>query len=85
MAQSAWWIGMAPRDVAMFQLHEPKLCMPLSVFMGCLEKALGRPVYTHELCSGSIDDLRAELRRDKPAPTLSEIMGLIPEDKRLCI
>jgi hypothetical protein len=67
------------------QDHIPKCCMPLSVLMGCLEKALGRPVWHHELCSGSIDGLRAELRGDKPAPTFSEIMALIPKDKLIII
>jgi hypothetical protein len=85
MAQSSWWVGMSPRDVAMFQLHERRICMPISKLIDCLQEALGRPVWHHELCSDSIGGLRAELRGDRRAPTFHEIVSLIPEDKRILI
>ena len=59
MAQSNWWTGMSPRDIAMFQLHEPLLCMPFEVFHDAVEKALGRSVWRHEFAKA--DELRGEL------------------------
>lgn len=83
MAQSNWWAGMPARDVAMFQLHEPKLCMPLGVFRDSLSEALSRDVYTHELAN--LAGLIFELLGDRRAPTLAEIIQLIPADKRVVI
>lgn len=84
MYASGWWIGMAPRDIAMFQLHEPMLCMPFDQFQIAVESALGRGVYTHEF-GMDVDGLRAELIGDRPAPSLQEILDLIPADKRVVI
>jgi hypothetical protein len=82
MAHSRWWVGMDPRDVAMFQLHEPRLCMNLSDFHHAAERALGRPVYIHELGLNRGELIR-ELIGERPAPTLSEIVRLIPASKRV--
>lgn len=84
MAASNWWVDMTPRDIAMFQLHEDMLCMPWHVFMGALEAALGRNVYTHELALNR-DGLKRELRGEDRAPTIDEIIKLIPADKRIVI
>lgn len=83
MAQSGWWLGMEPRSIAMFQLHEPMLCMPFHDFHVAVEQALGRPVMTHEFAWADL--LREELRGERPAPTMQEILDLIPEEKRILL
>lgn len=58
--------------------------MPFSLFHESLEKALGRPVFTHELAL-NYDGICGELLDGKPAPTFQEILDLIPEEKRIVI
>lgn len=82
MANSKWWEGMSDKDVAAFQLHQPMLCMPFDVFHATVERALGRPVFTHEF-GYAMEAMRSEIRGDAPAPTLEQIMDLIPIDKRV--
>lgn len=84
MSQSKWWVDMSPKAIAMFQLHEPLLCMPFDIFHENLEKALGRGVFTHEFAL-NLEGLRSELRDGAPAPTIEEILRLIPEEKRILI
>jgi len=62
-----------------FQLFQDKLCMPFSVFHEAIEKVLGRPVYTHEFAFS--DNLKEEFLKKRPAPTLQEILELLPADK----
>lgn len=83
LAESKFWEPMSFRERAEFQLHEPLLCMPFDVFHEAVEKALGRPVFTHEFAF--MDLLKVELRGDAPAPTFEQIVNLIPADKRVLI
>jgi len=84
LAESKFWEGMTHRQIAEFQMIEEKLCMPFSVFHEAVEKTLGRPVFTHEFGLNS-QSLKDELFNGKQAPTLEEIINLIPEDKRLIV
>jgi hypothetical protein len=84
MVHSNWWVGMAPRDIAMFQMHERRLCMPFHVFHAAMEEALGRPVYTHEFALDR-SGLLQELLGERPALTLNEILQLIPASKRVVV
>lgn len=47
-AEILWYEGKSPQEIVDFQLYEDRLCMPLPLFQEAVEKALGRPVYTHE-------------------------------------
>jgi hypothetical protein len=85
LVETKWWEGKTHRQIAMFQLFEDRLCMPFDKFHEAVEKALGRPVYTHEFGSAGNDGLRKELMGEKPAPTLDEIIEMIPEAKRILI
>lgn len=76
--------GWSARQIAEFQLEQEKLCVPFDVFHEAIEKALGRPVYTHEFGLNR-DGLRKELYGEKEPPTLEEIINLIPEDKRILL
>lgn len=71
------------RERAELQLFQDKLCMPFDVFHEAITKALGRPVFTHEFAFR--DELIKELNGEKDAPTLEEIINLIPEEKRILI
>lgn len=84
LAKTDWWKPLSHRDRAMFQMFEPLLCMPFDVFHEAVEKALGRPVWTHEFGLNA-DGLRRELLGEQAAPTMDEIIGLIPAEKRLVI
>jgi len=68
----------------MFQLFEDRLCMPFAVFHEAMEKALERPVFTHEFAL-NYDGLCRELLGEQPAPTFEEIMDLIPAEKRVLL
>ena len=67
------------RERAELQLFQQKLCMPFDVFHEAIEKALDRPVYTHEFAF--IDELQKEFLGEKEPPTLEEILSLIPNGK----
>jgi hypothetical protein len=82
-ADSKEYENWTPNQIVDFQLFQKQLCMPFPVFHEALEKVLKRPVFTHEFAFA--DELRKEYRGDKPAPTLDEIINLIPEEKRVII
>ena len=80
---SKFWEPMSFHERAKFQLHEDRLCMPFSVFHEAVEKALGRPVWTHEFGLNR-EGLKLELV-GAAAPTMQQIIDLIPADKRLIV
>lgn len=83
-AEKELYKDMTDRQRAEFQMEQEKLCMPFEVFHASLEKALGRGVYTHEF-GLNWDGLKKELYGEKPAPTMEEILALIPKDKQVYI
>lgn len=80
--ESNVWKEWTDDQIARFQLFQPLLCVPFSRFHEAVEKVLGRPVYTTEFATLN---LQKEYLGEKPAPTLEEIINLIPEDKRIVI
>ena len=82
--EGKFWEPMAAYDRAMFQLWEDRLCMPWGVFMEALGEALGRPVYTHELGLNR-DGLKEELLGLRAAPTITEVLELIPVEQRVVV
>lgn len=83
LAESEWWIGKSPDEIARIQFGTRELCMPFDVFHQSVEAALGRPVWTHEFAR--MDLLMTEMSGDRPAPTMDEIVAMVPEDKRLLV
>lgn len=81
---SEFWKDMPAHDQVRFQLFEQLLCMPFAVFHEAVEECLGRPVFTHEF-GLNIEGLRKEFLGEKPAPSLEEIIDLIPIDKQVLI
>jgi hypothetical protein len=82
--ESGFWKQMSYKEIAKFQLMEDLLCMPFEVFHEAITKALGRSVYTHEFGLNR-DGLIRELSHGAPAPTLEEVINLIPEEKRIIL
>lgn len=83
MAESKIWQSWTAEQIVRFQLFQSRLCMPFDKFHEAIETVLGRPVYTHEFAYS--DELKKEYLGVKEAPTLAEIMSLIPADKRIII
>lgn len=84
LLESKFWESMSYYERAWFQMNTSRLCMPFGVFHEAVEKTLGRPVYTHEF-GLNYDGLMAELRGDLAAPSITEIIEMIPEEKRIVI
>jgi hypothetical protein len=78
---SQWWVGRGPREIAKFQLHTVELCLPFEVFHQAVEAALGRSVWLHEF-GLNVAGLIQELFDERDAPTLDDILDLLPPDKR---
>ena len=81
---SNWWEGVSHREIANFQLFTAELCVPFDIFQNALEKSLGRSVFTHEF-GCNYNGIVKEFLGEKSAPTLSEILELIPENKRIMV
>ena len=82
-AENKLYEGMTYRQIAEFQIGQNRLCMPFDVFHEAVEKTLGRPVFTHEFAF--IENLSKELYGEKEAPSLEDIINLIPAEKRIII
>lgn len=81
---SGWWEDKTAREIVKFQLFTDELAIPFDLFHKALEEALGRPVWTHEL-GLNFDGIALEFLGEKDAPTMEEIINLIPEEKRILI
>jgi hypothetical protein len=79
---SGVWKDMNYISRARFQMLQDRICMPFSVFHEAVEKAVGRPVWTHEFGLNR-DGLMKELFEGAPPPSMQEIINMIPEDKRI--
>ena len=82
--ENKWWESSDPFEVAWGQLNEPALIMYFGKFHEAIEKALGRPVYTHEFGLNA-EGLKEEMQGKRPAPSLNEIIEMIPEEKRVVV
>lgn len=81
---SGWWKDKTPTQIAEFQIFTAELCMPFGEFQMAVEKAVKRPVWTHEFAL-NYDGLVAELLQGKRPPSMQEIIEMIPQDKRILI
>jgi hypothetical protein len=79
---SKFWEDMSYLDRATFQFNQKRLCMPFEVFHEAVEKSLNRPVFTHEF-GFNPEGLLNELLNGAPAPSMDDIMNLIPQNKRV--
>lgn len=79
--ETEWWHGRTAAEIAKFQLFTTELCLPFSLFHRALEVTLGRPIWIHEF-GFSAEALAQELLGERDAPTLAEILDLLPADQR---
>jgi len=83
-AENRRWEGMNYNEIAAFQLEQNLLCMPWAVFHEAVEKALGRPVWTHEFGFNQ-EGLKQELAGACAAPSFADVLDMIPEDKQIIV
>ena len=74
------WEAMSLEERARFQFSQDRLCMPFGIFHEAAEKALGRPVWTHEFID--LKRLLEELDGRHPRATMSEIMNSLTDRMR---
>lgn len=72
-----WWHGRSNAEVAIIQMSVEELMMPFADFHHCLENALCRPVFTHELVT-NYDTILSDLLKIRPT-SAEEIQRLINE------
>lgn len=77
------WKTWTDEQLVAFQLYQDKLAVPFERLQIALEHVLGRPVWTHEFAN--LKQLRAEHQKKVPAPTMADIIGMIPADKRIIV
>ena len=77
------WEKLPPRERAIFQLTQRRLCMPFEVFQEAIEEALGRSVWTHEFADWG--KLRDELLGKGKKPSMKDIINMIPKDKLVIV
>lgn len=82
--KSGAWESLNLRQRAVFQIQQQLLCMPFEKFHEAVEKTLGRPVYTHEF-GFNWEGIYRELLEGGPAPTMEEIIGMLPPDKTFIV
>ena len=83
-AKSKVYENWSFEQIVRFQLFQNKLCMDFNIFFEAIGKVLGRAVFSHELGINK-EEIILEYLGEKEAPTLDEILELIPEDKRIVI
>jgi hypothetical protein len=83
LANSGWWKSLSAHDIVMFQLFQDRLCMDFGDFHKAVAEVLGRGVWTHEFAKPEL--LRKEFLGDRPAPTMIEIIEMIPAEKRIIL
>ncbi len=72
-----WWIFCRnPRVIAEMGLRTAELCLPFDILQEKTEKALGRPVWTHEFAS--LENLLSEFYGDKEWKSYEEVYQDIP-------
>lgn len=82
-AKSKEYEHWTDEQIVRFQLFQKRLCMDFGRFHQAMEAVLGRPVWTHEFADA--DRLKEEYLGTRSAPTMEEIINLIPEEKRLIL
>jgi hypothetical protein len=85
-AESKWWESVPLKDAAHYQLFEDRMVMPFALFQQGVEELLGRPVWTHEFAfAKDKGGLREQAQGKATAPTMQQILELIPEEKRIVV
>jgi hypothetical protein len=78
------WESWTHEQIAHFQMRQQFLCVPFGRFHEAVEKTLGRPVWTHEF-GLNLDGLKAELAGTGSAPSMADIVAMLPANKTLIV
>lgn len=84
LAKNKEWEKWPDKVLVGFQLFQDKLCVDFSAFHAAIERVLERPVFTHEF-GLNIDGLIAEFLGKSSAPSLEDVMDMIPKDKKVIL
>lgn len=83
-AENRAWQQLDTKARALFQMEQDRLCMPFEVFQKAVEETLDRPVFTHEFGLNKAG-LLAELQGKALAPSLADILAMLPADKTVVV
>lgn len=75
-AASRRWEVLTPKELAVLQLRQDRLCVDFSAFHAGMTELLGRPVYTHEFADP--DSLWREYLDGEPID-LAAVLLKLPE------
>ena len=78
-----WWESEDPAVLFWGQINEPILIISFGEFQEATEKALKRPVFTHEFVDP--ESLKAEFQKKIPKATFEDIMNKFPAGKRIIV
>lgn len=81
-SESRAWQKLDAKARALFQMEQDRLCMPFEEFKKAVEETLDRQVFTHELNKAG---LLAELQGKALAPSLADILAMLPADKTVVV
>jgi len=75
--ESKWWEGKTAKEILDFQLYEERLCCPFDIFHKAMEKALGRPVFTHEFADQKAlqEEYEGKRQYDGLLPSVKRVLG----------
>ncbi len=79
IASSGIWRKWSDEERFLFQINQPRLCMDFSAFHEATEKALKRPVWTHEFADPKL--LIAEFEGKLPKATMDAVLAKLPKGK----
>lgn len=80
---SGVWKSWSDDEIVRFQLYQKRLAVEFRRFHEAVEAVLGRPVWTHEFADWKC--LQAKYEGERDAPTMDEIIDMIPVEKRILI
>jgi len=83
IAESGIWNEWSDEVLFCFGMFQQRLSFDFSKFHEATEKVLGRPVWTHEFAYRDL--LIAQWLKKKPQASFSDVINLIPEEKRICV
>ncbi|MFA6057307.1 MAG: hypothetical protein WC756_03845 [Taibaiella sp.] len=84
LGKSGAWKTWSDEQIVKVQLFQKRHCVGLSRFSAALSNVLQRPVLLHEI-GANHDGIVKEYLGINPAPTLDEIINLIPQRRRFLI
>jgi len=84
LGKSGVWETWSDEEVVKVQLFQKRHCVGIPKFSAALSKILGRPVLTHEIAY-NIEGLQNEYLKKAPAPTMDEILNLVPKKRRILV